>query len=394
MERSPATPYVALWTLSGCYFTLAVASLSVVGLLEPMAAGLAVSDSAIAYLVSAFALTYAVAAPAAQMLFGDRDRKVLLLMGLAAIGTGCLTTALVQDYAVVTAGRILMAVGAAVVGPMASATGAALVPPEKRGSALAIVFTGMTIATVMGVPLTAFLGGVIGWRWTLVVITLVAVAVAAAVQLTVPGDSRGARASPAAVLAVLTDRVLALAVSITFFQMAAQFVTYAVIAVYLSQRFGVGAELLPITLFGYGIGGVIGNVISMRLGDRLGADRLIQTSLTALVIVFIALHFLPGETWVLLVLMPFWSISGMILFAPQQSRLIQLAPEQANLLLALNGSSLYLGMAAGAALSGLLLQETGIAYLAIASAGLVAMALAAFLISSRTARGRAQSDMA
>ena len=143
---------IALWALSGCYVILALASLSVVGILEPMSRGLAVTGSQIAYLVTAFALTFAVAAPMMQILFGDLERKLLILLGLGAIGAGVLLTGLAGGYCMVAAGRVLMAVGAAVAGPMASAAGAALVPPEQRGLALAMVFSGMTVATYWACP--------------------------------------------------------------------------------------------------------------------------------------------------------------------------------------------------------------------------------------------------
>ena len=234
--------------------------------------------------------------------------------------------------------------------------------------------------------MTAALGDWIGWRATLVAISLIAVAVAGAIHWTVPSGGRGVRASGRAVWGVLTHRVLAQAMAVTLFQMAAQFATYAVIVVYLADRYGIGPAILPVALFGFGVGGVVGNVLAMRLVDRLGAELLIQGSLTSSGLIFLALQALPGGLVLGIVLLTLWAVAGMALFAPQQTRLIRLAPEQANLLLALNGSAIYLGMAGGAALSGLMLTAIGVTYLPLASAGLIGLALVGFLISERSSR--------
>lgn len=382
-EASDAPPRLALLALSCCYFTLAVASLSVVGLLKPMAAGLAVSESAIAYLVTAFALTYAVCAPVIQVIVGDWDRRVLILIGLGLIGCGSLITAFGEVYSVTVTGRFVMAAGAAVVGPMASAAGAALVPASRRGAALGRVFAGLTIAAVLGVPITAWLGAQIGWRATLVVIAGLAAAVALAVCLTVPGGARGTRSSARMVLGVLTDRTLAPALSVTLFQMAGQFATYAVVAVYLTQRFGMSGDLLPAALFTYGVGGVLGNILATRLVDRFGPDRLILGSLSMIGLVFLAQLVIPATPVIAFALMLVWAISGMVLFAPQQVRLMALAPERGTLLLALNGAGLYVGMAGGAALSGLLLERVGVSVLPAASAILISAAIIGYLLSRR-----------
>ncbi|MEM7060951.1 MAG: MFS transporter [Pseudomonadota bacterium] len=381
MTWPQSPPPFALTALSGCYFILAVASLSVVGLLDPMAEGLQVSKSRIAYLVTAFALTYAVMAPVLQILVGDWDRRRLLLLGLGAIGLGSLIMALAPGYGLAAAGRVVMAVGAAVAGPMASAEGAALVPPERRGAALGKVFAGMTLATVLGVPLTAFAGTVIGWRATLIVIAGVAGLVALAVATKVPAGGRGQKSDAKAVIETLVNPVLAPAIGVTLFQMAAQFVTYAVIAAFLADRFAIGETLLPLALFTFGIGGILGNLLATRLSDRLGPAKLIQISLAVTMGVFICLQLAPSNKAVAFILMGAWSIFGMMLFAPQQARLISLAPERTNLLLALNGSAIYLGMAGGAALSGMLYAKTGSDGLAWVSCVLVVMAMVAMAAS-------------
>ncbi len=383
--QSQTPPRGALSALAGGYFTLAVASLSVVGLLGHMFAGLAVSTSAVAYLVTAFALTYAVAAPTLQMLAGDLDRRTLILVGLCTISAGAITNALAWTYETALAGRCIMAIGASVVGPMASAAGAGLVAPERRGAALGYVFAGFTVATVVGVPLTAFSGDTVGWRATMMLIAGLALSVAFAVAVTVPGGSRGTKANFRAVANALTGKRTGLALIVTLFQMAGQFVTFAVIAAYMVDRFNLAETSVPLILFLFGVGGIVGNLIATRLVDVLGPERLILNSLLVTAAILMMLQFAPSNVVVGVLLMFAWSVAGMLIYAPQQARLVAVAPDSGNLLLALNASMLYAGMAAGALLSGLLYELNGAQYLALGSSLLMLVGTGAFLLSRRFA---------
>lgn len=376
-------PRAALSVLSACYFSLAIASLSVIGLLIPMREGLGVSASEIAFLVSVFSLTYAVSAPLAQVVVGDWDRRKLLMLGLGAIAVGTAMTAASSVYGLTVAGRMVMAVGAGVVGPMASAAGAAIVPAVRRGAALGHVFSGMTIATVLGVPVTAWLGDVLGWRGALWIVAAVAALTAVGVWRVVPVHAPGARAQMAEIGAVLADRVLAPAISVTGWQMAAQFVTYSVIAVFVVDRLGMDANWLPLILAGFGVGGIIGNMLATRLIDDMGPDRLIAVSLVVTGLAFVGLQVFGTLWWIGLFLSFVWSVAGLALFAPQQARLISLRPEAANLLLALNGAAIYVGMGVGSALGGVLLRISGTTWLAFGSAVLMGVALAAYRLSKR-----------
>ncbi len=107
-------------------------------------------------------------------------------------------------------------------------------PAERQGAALATVFAGMTLATVIGVPLATWLGGIIGWP-VVAMIGMLALAAAALVAVTLPSGTRGQRTTTAALVGIATDRILAPAIAVTFFQMAAQFATYAVIGAYLTE---------------------------------------------------------------------------------------------------------------------------------------------------------------
>ena len=207
--------------------------------------------------------------------------------------------------------------------------------------ALGKVFAGMTIATVLGVPLTAVGWDLIGWRATLLVIAALTLVIAVAVWALVPETERGKRARFADIWEVLTDRVLVPAISVTAFQMAGQLPTYAVIAVYLVEWLQMPNESLPYALITFGIGGIAGNIFAMRMVDRIGPDVLILGSLMCTGVVFIGIQVTVAIPWIVFSLLGAWAVASIVLFAPQQTRLIGMRPDMANLLWALNGSAVY-----------------------------------------------------
>lgn len=381
----PQKTILALWSLSGCYFALGVASLSVIGLAAPMADGLGVSQASIAFLMTAFAVTYAIGAPSLQMLIGDWDRRLMLLMGLGGIAGGMILCAVAPSYEIVLAARVLMALGCCLIGPMSLALGASLVPPDRRGMALGIVFTGMTISTVIGIPLTAWLGSQIDWRVVMVLIGGLAAAIALLVWLVVPTGSRGQRTTPTDLMSVLSDRVLAPAISVTLFQMAGIFATYSLIGLFLSTTIGMSEDLLSPVLLIFGVGGVIGNVLATQLVGRFGPDRMIPASLIILAGIFALLGIWSPPVPIALGLLVIWAICGMMMMVPQQARLVSLRPQAQNLILALNASGLYVGMAGGSALAGIVSGRFGTGYLPLASCLMILAALAAFKLSYKRA---------
>lgn len=157
------------------------------------------------------------------------------------------------------AARVLAGLGGAVFGPAASATGSLLVPEERRPRALATVFAGMTVASVLGVPLSSYLGEAVGWRWTLAGVAAASVLALVLVAALLPALPAGPPPTVAAYRAALrTPGVLPL-VGTTLLFMAAQFTVYGVAGAYLAQRFGLADGAVTGVLFVFGALGVLGN---------------------------------------------------------------------------------------------------------------------------------------
>jgi len=372
---------LVLISLSAAYFFIGATALSVIGMVPEMSAGLAVTPAKIASLVTIFALVYAVAAPGLQAILGGFSRAGLITSGLVLIALSCFATALASGYAGVAAARATMAIGAALVGPTTSAAAASLVPPERRAQALAIVFVGLTLSTVFGVPLASFLGQSLGWRWAWGTIGLGALLAAPLVFLVMERGNRGTRASVAAMIAVMRDRALALTIATTAVQICAQFITYALLAIWLLDHLGISAALVPPALLVFGIGGVVGNALVTPIERRFGSEATVQLCLIVMAAALFGLWLTPAWPPMVLALAFLWSAAGLMIMPPLQSRLVRLSPEVVNLSMAMNASATYVGMSAGAALSGVFFTYFGLGVMPLISVFGVAIALLVFQAS-------------
>ncbi len=370
----PTRALPALSALSLGYFTLGTASLAVVGLSGPIGHDLHTAPGSTGVLVSVFALTFAVAAPLAPAALGRIDRRTVLLLGLALMAAGGALCALAPSYGALVGARVLAGLGGAVFGPASSAVGSLIVPEEQRPRALATVFAGMTVAAVLGVPLCAYLGEAVGWRWTLAGVAAVTLLTLALVAALVPPVPAGAAPTAAAYRQVLTTPGALPAVLTTMLSMAAQFTVYGVAGAYVAARFGAGPGAVTGVLFAFGAAGVLGNASGARLSARLGGARTVALTQAGLAAAFLGLLAAPRSLVAAVPLFALWAYSGQLYQAPQQARLIALRPEQRGLLLALNASMLYVGISAGSLLAGTFLPVLGAGPLPVL--GLPALALA------------------
>ncbi|MGW2210697.1 MFS transporter [Streptomyces sp. NPDC001781] len=367
-------PTPALWALALGYFSFGTTSLATVALSAPIGSTLHAPPSRMGLLVSAFALAFAVTAPLAPMLLGRIPRRALLVTGLLVMIAGGAASALAPSYAVLTAGRVLAALGGAVFVPAASSTGSAIVPQERRTRALATVFAGMTAATVLGVPLCALAGDAVGWRPTLASVAALPLLALAAVSLTLPPVRADAPATRAAMRATITARGVPSAIGTTLAFMGAQFTLYSVVGDYLTDRFHTSAHGVAAALLVFGLAGIAGNALAPRVHERIGGPATVTTALAALAATFTAFLIIPTHLPWVVVLFGVWGAASQLFMAPQQARLVALTPHHRTMVLALNASALYIGISAGSLLGSAVLAMAGAA--ALPAATLIPLAAA------------------
>jgi predicted MFS family arabinose efflux permease len=251
---------------------------------------------------------------------------------------------------------MLTVIAPAVFTPQAAACVSLLVPVEQRGRAVTFVFLGWSVASVLGLPIGALVGGQLGWRAAFALVAVLSVVSAAWVWRTLPNGVRPAALSRDAWARVLRNPVLMGTVSVTALQAAGQFVLFSYFAPILKERFGADATTQSLMWAWFGACGLVGNMLLSRRIDQIGAARsvLITTSMIALSLLLWPL----GQTlpWLALVIMP-WGLGCFATNSAQQARLVSLSPALAPGSIALNSSGMYTGQALGAAAGGWLLAH-------------------------------------
>lgn len=345
----------------------------IAGLLPAIAADLEVSTPAAGQLVTVFALTLALSAPVMGALTSGLDRRSALLIALAVFVIGNAVTALGTSYAVVMAARIVTAVGAGIITAAASSTAAAIAPPERRGRALAFVLGGLTLATALGLPLGTLIGRT-DWHITLWAVAGIGLLAAAGIAAGLPRVTLPAASLPDRLRPLKQGRVLAL-LAVTSLAFLGAYTLYTYIGPTLRDATGGNESLLTLVLLAWGVGTLAGNITAGRLVDRHDSARVLTGTLA---FATLALALTPLATRALaptLVWAAIWGVSVGVIVVPQQHRLIALSPAAAPVLLGLNSSALYIGVALGGGFGGLAQEWFGLvpAELGLVAAGVTAL---------------------
>ncbi|HEU0203653.1 MAG TPA: MFS transporter [Burkholderiaceae bacterium] len=344
-------------------FALGSGVLIVAGMLSELADGLQVSLPVAGWLVAAAAIVIGVGAPVMATLTSRIDRRRLLVAALAWYALGLGVSALVSDFETLLVVRVLTVISAGIFTPQAAATAALLVPPAERGRALATTFLGWSIASVIGLPLGAWIAGEFGWRVTFAFSAALAALGAAAIYFTVPRGLKAEALNLHSWRLVLRDPVLPLVLLVTVVQASGQFIAFAYIAPLLAYAANADTTLRALLLAWCGVFGVLGNIWVARRIDRMGPDRtaLIMLTLTATGIMVLGLA--HGATWVAALALLIWGAGIFGLNSSQQARLVVAAPPLAGASIALNTTGMFLGQAIGASAGGAVLSGVGISAL-------------------------------
>ncbi|RBQ16969.1 MFS transporter [Spongiactinospora rosea] len=370
-----------LWLLATGAFAIGTDAFVIAGVLTELAAELAVSPGTAGQLITVFSLAYAVLAPVNASLTGRLSRRTVLAVALAVFVAGNLISAFAGSFAVVLAGRVVAAAGAAGYTPQASAAAAALAGEERRGAALSVVIGGLTVATALGVPLGTFVGEAFGWRATLLgVAGLGALALGGALAL-LPRLEPAGHHTIAERLAGLRNPAVLITLSVTLLAVTAEHVVYTYIAPLLAPATASSGQALALLLLIFGVGAVAGNGIAGPLTDRFGPRAIAVAAVGGMALDLALLPLWSRSFAAAAVALFVWGATGWMYLVPQQYRLLALSETGGPFTVALNSSALYLGIALGGGLGGVLITLAGPHTLA---APAFALGLAAALLAART----------
>lgn len=383
---------LALYALTAGAFGIGVTEFVIMGLLIEVGRDLGISIASAGLLISGYALGVVVGAPILTAVAGRMKSRTTLLLLMVVFTIGNVACALAPNFEALMAARLVTALAHGTFFGVGSVVATSLVAEERRASAIAVMFTGLTVANIAGVPLGTWLGQEYGWRitfWAVAAVGLVAIAVLA---VFLPKEDASADdAEKAASFSDLVSEPVIASLAMTVLGFAAVFVVFTFIAPILTQVSGFAEAAVSPVLLLFGAGLVVGNLLGGRLADR-NLDRALILSLGGLGAVLIAMEFLVGYRFAAAAMVGLLGAAGFATVAPLQLRILQKAKGVGQALASsLNIAAFNLGNAIGAWVGGLTIEHgPGLAHLPIVAALFPVAAVALALVAMRRDRRRSE----
>ena len=347
-----------LWPLLFGNFVIGTGVMVVPGTLNEISSSLEVSVATAGQLISAAALLMCLGAPLLAAVVAGWDRRRLLALSMVWYGALHLACIAAPSFAALLPLRVIAMIAPAIFTPQAAACVGLLVPAAQRGRAITFVFLGWSVASVLGMPIGAFVGGMLGWRSAFAVVGLLSFAAAVWVWRAMPNGIRPPALSAADWRETLRSRALMLCVLVTVLYSAGQFVLFSYFAPYYKLKIGITAGELSLLLMWFGVFGFIGNMVMSRNIDRIGASRSVMAGIAAMALSLLIWPLGTSLVMAALVSIP-WALGCFSSNSAQQARLVAIAPALASASIALNSSAMYAGQAIGAASGGWLITHDG-----------------------------------
>jgi predicted MFS family arabinose efflux permease len=379
----PALPAV-LWPMLFGNFVIGTGVMAVPGTLNEISTSMQVSPATAGQLISAGATLMCLGAPLFAALVAGWDRRRLLALSMVWYALLHLACAWAPSFGWLMVLRVLAVVAPAIFTPQAAACVGLLVPPEQRGRAITFIFLGWSVASVLGMPISAFIGGLYGWRSAFVLIAAMSAVSAVWVWRSMPDGVKPPALSLDAWKETFRSKGLMLCVAVTLLYSAGQFVLFSYFAPYYKDKIGATAGQLSLLFMWFGAFGFIGNMLMSRNIDRIGVHRAVMIGVGLMALSLLVFPLGTSMVLAAIVAVP-WALGCFSSNSAQQARLVGIAPALASGSIALNSSAMYAGQAIGAASGGWLMLNAGMGSLHWAGfAGLV-LSMAVSALATRYA---------
>ena len=353
---------LALWALTLSAYAIGTTEFVIVGLVPTIARDLGVTLPSAGLLVSLYALGVAIGAPVLTALTGRWNRKTVLLGLMALFIAGNMLAWLAPSYVFLITARVLTGLAHGVFFSIGSTIATNLVSKDKEASAIAIMFTGLTVALVTGVPLGTWIGQEFGWRATFLIVALLGLLALIGSALLVPGNLR--QAAPARIseqFKVLTQPRLLLVYAMTAVGYGGTFVAFTYLAPILEQVSGFAPSSIGLIMLVYGVSVAVGNIWGGKLADRMGPIKALHIIFTALALVLLAFTFTAGNpiSAVLTVLIwgafAFGNVPGLQVYVVQLAE--KYTPNAVDIAAGLNIAAFNVGIAIGSVMGGVIVEK-------------------------------------
>ncbi|WP_338781620.1 MFS transporter [Metabacillus sp. FJAT-52054] len=355
---------LALLALAISAFGIGTTEFVPVGLLSSLADDLNISITLAGLLISGYAMGVAIGAPVLTALTNKMSRKTLLMLLMVVFIVGNSVAALSESFTLLLIARFITAFSHGVFFSIGSTIAADLVPENKRASAIAFMFTGLTVATVTGVPLGTFIGQAFGWRATFWAVAALGVIAIIASAILVPGNLKKAPESKISDnFKILGNGPLMLSFAITALGYGGTFVAFTYLAPILEDITGFAAGSVSVLLLVYGVAVAIGNAVGGKVANNNPLKALFWMFLVQ-AIVLVALTFtapfkVAGLITIFLMgLLAFMNVPGLQVFVVQLAE--RHVPSAVNVASALNIAAFNVGIAIGAFVGGLIVDSIGL----------------------------------
>jgi DHA1 family inner membrane transport protein len=378
-------------------FGIGLTEFVIMGLLPEVAADFQVSEATAGWLISGYALAVVVGALVLTAAVTRFERKPVLAVLLVLFIAGNLVSAIAPDYGMMMIGRIIAALAHGAFFGIGAVVAADMVAPTKKAGAIAIMFTGLTAANVLGVPFGTMLGQAAGWRSTFWAITVIGVIALAGILALVPKTGHG-DTTPGTLrseLRAFRSGQVWLSILVTILGYGGMFGAFTYIAFTLTEVSGFAASTVPWLLIVFGVGLFVGNTIGGKAADR-NVDRTLVVVLSVLVVVLVGFALTAGNQVLTVASIVLMGGFGFATVPGLQMRVMKYASSAPTLASGANIGAFNVGNALGAWLGGVTITA-GLGYTSpiwagagITLLGLVVMIIAA--VGAKRAVRQASSD--
>lgn len=372
---------LALLALTLSAFAIGTTEFVIVGLLPTMAQDLNVSLPSAGLLVSLYALGVAIGAPVLTALTGKWNRKNVLLTVMALFVAGNVLAWQAPGYETLIVARIITGLAHGVFFSIGSTIATGLVPKEKAASAIAIMFTGLTVALVTGVPLGTYIGQTFGWQATFLAVAILGFIALIGSSLLVPNNLQQPAATKISTqLKVLTQPRLLLVYAITALGYGGTFVAFTFLAPILEQVSGFESHAIGLIMLVYGVSVAIGNIWGGKMADKLGPIKALSIIFTGLAAILVVFNFTAVNPIAAVITILVWGAFAFGNVPGLQVYVVKLAqehtPNAVDVASGLNIAAFNVGIALGAWGGGLIVEQAGLMHTPWIGAVIVLLALA------------------
>ncbi|USD42325.1 MFS transporter [Vibrio sp. SCSIO 43135] len=379
---------LALLALTLSAFAIGTTEFVIVGLIPTMAADLNVSIPSAGLLVSLYALGVAVGAPVLTALTGKWNRKHVLLAVMSLFVAGNILAWQAPGYTTLVTARILTGLAHGVFFSIGATIATGLVAKDKAASAIAIMFTGLTVALVTGVPLGTYIGQTFGWQSTFLIVAILGLIALIGSALLVPSNLKQPPAAKlSAQIKVLTQPRLLLVYAITALGYGGTFTAFTFLAPILESISGFDANAISLIMLVYGVSVAVGNIWGGKMADKMGPIKALTVIFSGLAAILVVFNFTAVNpiTAVMTILIwgafAFGNVPGLQVYVVKLAE--QYTPDAVDVASGLNIAAFNVGIALGAWGGGLIVANVGLMHTPWIGAMIVLLALCLTRLSGK-----------